>query len=84
MSKSGIDEMLEQTMQLQALAEQFYELMTLEAGKVWKGDAYKACCRESQDNREQAMMVINECHKLIDMTHGDHEEPCGLPEDFLI
>ena len=78
------NEILENSCKLQEMTEYLYELLSSEITKKWKGDGAQACMRESLDNRELALLAVNECRKIVGLTDLKSDQGKSLPSILLL
>lgn len=79
-----INEFEEEWIRLRLQTERLHELMTSKIGESWNGDAFDACRRESRDNHELMLILLDQFKSILDMTEGKTKNSGELPSDFLL
>lgn len=91
MSNRQIMELVDEITKLSADADRLHKLVTSQIGEYWKGTAYKACLRESMDNRESWQQVMARLERVAETVkasehtmEADEDQNVSLPTSILL
>lgn len=79
-----INEYEEEYARLSLQAERLHDLLTAKIVEEWSGDAFNACCRESQENKEQMAELLDFFKRVQIISGSGSNYKESLPENILI
>ena len=82
--KTTINEFDEEFARLCFQAERLHHLFTAKIGESWSGDAFDACLRESRDNDELALRLVNRFKSVKKLIGTSTDPNTELPSDILL
>ena len=82
--RTTINEFEEEFARLSLQAERLNDLLTAKIAEEWSGDACDACRRESRDNQELMLKLLDQFKSIPEVTGGKVKNIAELPSDFLL